>query len=65
MALSCRSKKGIFDIFFKQLRKENFEDLEYKSNWKFQTSAISSPKMAALKVLCENTQKSPFNSQCS
>ena len=65
MALSCRSKKGIFDIFFKQLCKGNFEDLEYNSNGKFQTSAISYPKMAALKILCEITQKSPFNSQCS
>ena len=39
MAYFFRSKIGIFDIFFKRLCKESFEDLEFNSNWKFQTRA--------------------------
>ena len=44
---------------------EIFEDLEFSSNWKFQTRAALSHKMAALKFFCEITQKSSFNSQYS
>ena len=53
------SKIGIFDMFFKRPCKESFEDLEFNSNWKFQTRATLSQKMAALKIFCEITQ-SPF-----
>ena len=40
--LFFRSKIGIFEIFFKRLCKESFEDLEFNSNWKFQTRAAFS-----------------------
>ena len=55
--------KLVFLTFvFKRLCKESFEDLEFKSNLKFQTRATTSHKMAALKSFCEITQKSSFNS---
>ena len=63
MAFFFRSKIGIFDIFYKILCKESFEDLEFNSNRKFQTRAALYRKMAALKFFCEITQKSSFNSQ--
>ena len=44
------SEIGIFDIFFKRLCKESFEDLRINSNCKFQTCATMSHKMAAFKV---------------
>ena len=37
-----------FDIFFKRLHEESFEDLQINSNWKFQTRTTISHKMAAL-----------------
>ena len=37
--LFFRPKLGIIDIFFKRLCNESFEDLEFNSNWKFQTRA--------------------------
>ena len=63
MAFFFRSKIGIFDIFYKRLCKESFEDLEFNSNRKFQISAALYRKMAALNIFCEITQKSSFNSQ--
>ena len=50
-----RSEIGIFDIFFKRLCKESFEDLEFNSNWKFQTRAALWP----LKFFA-NLHKSPL-----
>ena len=47
----------VFDIFFKRLCKESFKDLEFNSNWKFQTRAILSNKI--LKVFAK-LHKSPF-----
>ena len=44
-----RTKIGTLDILFKRMCKESFEDLEFNSNWKFQTHAALSHKMAALK----------------
>ena len=46
-ALLFRSRVGIFDIFFKRLYEESFEDLQINSNYKFQTCATMSNKMAA------------------
>ena len=60
-----RSEIGIFEIFFKSLCKESFEDLKYNRNWEFQTRAAMSHKMGGLKSFCKITQKSPFNSQYS
>ena len=53
--LFFRSKIGIFEIFFKRLCKESFEDLEFNSNWKFQTRAALWP----LKFFA-NLHKSPL-----
>ena len=52
-------------MFFKRLSKESFEDLEFNSNWKFQTRAALPHKMAALKIFFEIIQKSSFNIQSS
>ena len=46
--LLFRSEIGIFDIFFKRLHEVSFEDLQLNSNWKFQTRATMSHKMASL-----------------
>ena len=46
--LLLRSEMGIFDIFFKRMYKESFEDLQINSNRKFHTRATLSHKMAAL-----------------
>ena len=54
-----RSKIGIFDIFFKRLREESFEDLEINGNRKFQARATMSLKMAAIKVFAK-LHKSPL-----
>ena len=43
------SKMGIFNIFFKRLRRKNFKDLEFDSNWKFQTRPALSDKKWPLK----------------
>ena len=51
MAFFFRSKIGIFDISYKRLCKENFEDLEFNSNWKFQTRAALSHKMAEAVII--------------
>ena len=56
-------KNGLVSLGSKRLCKESFEDLEFSSNWIFQTRAALSHKMAALKFFCEITQKSSFNSQ--
>ena len=61
MPLFFRSKIGIFDMFLKRLCKDGFGDLQLNSNWKFQTRAALSHKMAALKIFCEITQKSFFS----
>ena len=53
-------KYVIFDIFFKRRCKESFEDLEFNSNWKFQTRAALFHKMAALKFFLLNYTKVPF-----
>ena len=45
MAFFFRSKIGIFDIFYKRLCKESFEDLEFNSNRKFQIRAALYRKM--------------------
>ena len=47
-SLLFRSEVGIFQIFFKRLNKESFEDLPINSNWKFKTRATTTHKMAAL-----------------
>ena len=60
--LLFRSKIGIFEISFKRLYEENFEDLQINRNWKFQTRPTMSHKMAALQSFCKITQKSSFNS---
>ena len=61
---SLGTKKVFLTYFFKRLRKESFEDLEFNSNWKFQTRAALSHKMAALKnFFFVIAQKSSFNSQ--
>ena len=54
-----RSKIGIFNIFFKTLCQNFFEDLEFNGNWKFQTFAPMSHEMASLKVFLK-FQKSPL-----
>ena len=46
--LLLRSEMGIFNIFFKRLYKESFEDLQINSNRKFHIRATMSHKMAAL-----------------
>ena len=46
--LLFRSDVDIFDIFFKRLYEESFEDLQIRSNGKFQTCVIMSHKMATL-----------------
>ena len=46
--LLFRSEIGIFDMFFKRLHEVSFEDLQLNSNWKFQTRATMSHKMASL-----------------
>ena len=46
--LLFRSEIYISEIFFKRLYKENFEDLQINSNWKFQTCATMSNKIATL-----------------
>ena len=48
-------------MFLKRLCKDGFGDLQFNSNWKFQTRAALSHKMAALKIFCELTQKSFFS----
>ena len=60
--LLFRSEIGIFDIFFKKLYEESFEDLQINSNWKLQTRATVSHKMMTLKSFCEFTKKFSFNS---
>ena len=50
-----------FILSFKRLYKEKFDDLQLNSNWKFQTRATISHKMAALWNFSEITQKSSFN----
>ena len=56
------SKIAIFDIFFKRLNEENFQDLQINKNWKFQVHSIMSHKITALESFCKFTQKSFFNS---
>ena len=46
--LLFRSEIGIFDIFFKKLYEESFEDLQINSNCKFQTCVTMCHKMAVL-----------------
>ena len=58
--LFFRAKIVIFDMFFKRLCKESFEDLEFNSNWKFQTRAALSHKIAALKFFFAKLHKSPL-----
>ena len=43
-----RSGIGIFEIFFKSLYEESFDDLQINSNWKFQTLATMSHKMVTV-----------------
>ena len=45
--LLFRSEIGIFDICFKRLQKDSFEDLQINSNLKFKTRATKSHKMTA------------------
>ena len=56
-AFLFRSEISIFDIFFKKFYEKSIEDLKINSNWKFQTRATMSYKMA-FKVFVK-IQKSP------
>ena len=58
----CRSEIGIFDIFYKRLYEDSFEDLQINSSWKFQTCATMSHKMETLSSFCKITKKSSFSS---
>ena len=57
--LLFRSKIGIFGIFFKRVFK-SFEDLQVNSNWKFQTHATISHKVAGPFKLFVKLHKSPL-----
>ena len=59
MVFFFRFKIGVFDILFKRLYKEIFEDLEFDSNWKFKTRAVLFHKTAAL-IFFEKLHKSPL-----
>ena len=48
LPLLFRSEIDLFEIFFKRLYKESFEDLQINSHWKFQTRATMSDQMAAI-----------------
>ena len=48
-----RSEIGIFDIFFKRLHEEGFEDLQINSNWKFQTRNNISHKWQPFQVFAK------------
>ena len=55
-------RSEIFDVFFKTMYEESFEDLQINSNCEFQNRLTMFHKMAVLSSFCENTQKSSFDS---
>ena len=60
-SLSFRSEIGVFDILFKRLYEESFEDLQVCGNSKLLTCATMSHKAAALSGFCKITQKPSFS----
>ena len=55
-----RSKIVIFEISFKRLHEESFEDLEFISNWKLETRAALSHKMTPLKSFTQKLHRNPL-----
>ena len=58
--LLFRSEIGIFDMFFKRLYEESFEDLQINSNWKFQIRATIYNEMVTIQNVLWNYTKVPF-----
>ena len=55
-----RSKIVIFEISFKRLHEESFEDLEFISNWKLETRTALSHKMTPLKSFTQKLHRNPL-----